>query len=60
MVAVVGAQSPTLSNTSGRFGGSDNSSNAMAVAHKQASLAALGMGAGGFNHGLGLWRNSHS
>ena len=45
-----GAQSPALSNTSGRFGGSDDGSNAMAAAHQQAALAGLGMG--GFNLGL--------
>ncbi|KAH9059940.1 hypothetical protein EDB87DRAFT_679833 [Lactarius vividus] len=48
-----GAQSPALSNTSGRFGGSDDGSNAMAAAHQQAALANLGMGVGGFNLGLG-------
>jgi hypothetical protein len=48
-----GAQSPALSNTSGRFGGSDDGSNAMAAAHQQAALAGLGMGVGGFNLGLG-------
>ncbi|KAF8268548.1 hypothetical protein EI94DRAFT_1146404 [Lactarius quietus] len=45
-----GAQSPALSNNSGRFGGSDDGSNAMAAAHQQAALANLGMG--GFNLGL--------
>ena len=48
-----GAHSPALSNTSGRFGGSDDGSNAMAAAHQQAALAGLGMGVGGFNLGLG-------
>ncbi|KAI9436689.1 hypothetical protein H4582DRAFT_404322 [Lactarius indigo] len=47
-----GAQSPALSNTSGRFGGSDDGGNAMAAAHQQAALAGLGMGVGGFNLGL--------
>ncbi|KAH9024804.1 hypothetical protein EDB85DRAFT_2180006 [Lactarius pseudohatsudake] len=49
-----GGQSPALSNTSGRFGGSDDGSNAMAAAHQQqqAALAGLGMGVGGFNLGL--------
>jgi hypothetical protein len=47
------AQSPALSNTSGRFGGSDDGSNAMAAAaQQQAALAGLGMGVGGFNLGL--------
>jgi hypothetical protein len=41
-----GAQSPALSNTSGRFGGSDDGSSAMAAAHQQAALAGLGMSAG--------------
>ncbi|KAH8982248.1 hypothetical protein EDB86DRAFT_3066499 [Lactarius hatsudake] len=48
-----GAESPALSNTAGRFGGSDEGSNAMAAAHQQAALAGLGMGVGGFNLGLG-------
>ena len=48
-----GAQSPALSNISGRFSGSDNRSNAMAAAHQQAALAGLGMGVGGFNLGWG-------
>ncbi|KAH8987214.1 hypothetical protein EDB86DRAFT_3245840 [Lactarius hatsudake] len=50
-----GEQSPALSNSSGRFGGSDDESNAMAAAHqqRQAALAGLGMGVGGFNLGLG-------
>ena len=48
-----GARSPALSNTPGRFGGSDDGSNAMAAAHQQAALAGLGMGVGGFNLGLG-------
>ncbi|KAH9171641.1 hypothetical protein EDB89DRAFT_1080088 [Lactarius sanguifluus] len=50
-----GGQSPALSNSSGRFGGSDDGSNAMAAAHQQqqAALAGLGMGVGGFNLGLG-------
>jgi len=49
-----GAQSPALSNTSGRFGGSDDGSGAMAAAaQQQAALAGLGMGVGGFNLGLG-------
>ncbi|KAH8994164.1 hypothetical protein EDB86DRAFT_2829980 [Lactarius hatsudake] len=49
-----GGKSP-LSNSSGRFGGSDDGSNAMAAAHQQqqAALAGLGMGVGGFNLGLG-------
>ncbi|KAH9024802.1 hypothetical protein EDB85DRAFT_2179998 [Lactarius pseudohatsudake] len=49
-----GGQSPALSNSSGRFGGSDDGSNAMAAAHQQqqATLAGLGMGVGGFNLGL--------
>ncbi|KAH8981833.1 hypothetical protein EDB86DRAFT_3066591 [Lactarius hatsudake] len=49
-----GGQSPALSNSSGRFGGSDDGSNAMAAAHQQqqAALAGLGMGVGGFNLGL--------
>jgi SAM domain (Sterile alpha motif) len=48
-----GAQSPALSNTSGRFGGSDDGSSAMAAAaQQQAALAGLGMGVGGFNLGL--------
>src|SRR6266404_4078780 len=47
-----GAQSPSLSNTSGRFGGSDDGSSALAAAHQQAALAGLGMGVGGFNLGL--------
>ncbi|KAH9000746.1 hypothetical protein EDB83DRAFT_2509695 [Lactarius deliciosus] len=46
-----GGQSLALSNSSGRFGGSDDGSNAMAAAHQQqqATLAGLGMGVGGFN-----------
>jgi hypothetical protein len=51
-----GAQSPALSNNSGRFGGgggSDDGSTAMAAAQQQAALAGLGMGVGGFNLGLG-------
>ena len=49
-----GAQSPALSNTSGRFGSSDDGSNAMAAAaQQQAALTGLGMGVGGFNLGLG-------
>ncbi|KAH9987104.1 hypothetical protein BJV77DRAFT_964940 [Russula vinacea] len=49
-----GAHSPALSNNSGRFGGSDDGSSAMAVAaQQQAALAGLGMGVGGFNMGLG-------
>jgi SAM domain (Sterile alpha motif) len=49
-----GAQSPALSNTSGRFGGSDDGSTAMAAAaQQQAALAGLGMGVGSFNLGLG-------
>jgi hypothetical protein len=49
-----GAQSPALSNSSGRFGGSDDGSTAMAAhAQQQAALAGLGMGVGGFNLGLG-------
>ncbi|KAH9020228.1 hypothetical protein EDB85DRAFT_2278822 [Lactarius pseudohatsudake] len=48
-----GGQSPALSNSSGRFGGSDDGSNVMAAAHQQATLAGLGMGVGGFNLGLG-------
>ena len=49
-----GAQSPALSNTSGRFGGSDDGSGAMAAAaQQQAALAGLGMGVGPFNLGLG-------
>jgi len=49
-----GSQSPALSNASGRFGGSDDGSNAMAAAaQQQAALAGLGMGVGGFNLGLG-------
>ncbi|KAH8987215.1 hypothetical protein EDB86DRAFT_3105112 [Lactarius hatsudake] len=48
-----GGQSPALSNSSGRFGGSDDGSNAMTVAHQQAALAGLGMSVGGFNLGLG-------
>jgi SAM domain (Sterile alpha motif) len=49
-----GAQSPALSNTSGRFGGSDDGSSAMAAAaQQQAALAGLGMGVGSFNLGLG-------
>ncbi|KAH9020224.1 hypothetical protein EDB85DRAFT_2005486, partial [Lactarius pseudohatsudake] len=48
-----GGQSPALSNSSGRFGGSDDGSNAMAAAHQQVALAGLGMGVGGFNLGLG-------
>jgi SAM domain (Sterile alpha motif) len=49
-----GAQSPALSNTSGRFGGSDDGSAAMAAAaQQQAALAGLGMGVGSFNLGLG-------
>ncbi|KAH8994168.1 hypothetical protein EDB86DRAFT_3078381 [Lactarius hatsudake] len=48
-----GAQSPALSNTSSRFGGSDDGSNAMAAAHQQAAPAGLGMVVGGFNLGLG-------
>ncbi|KAI9429122.1 hypothetical protein BJY52DRAFT_1200660 [Lactarius psammicola] len=48
-----GGHSPTLSNTPGRFGGSDDGSNAMAVAHQQVALAGFGMGVGGFNLGLG-------
>jgi hypothetical protein len=48
-----GAQSPALSNSSGRFGGSDDGSSAMAAAaQQQAALAGLGMGVGGFNLGL--------
>lgn len=47
-----GAQSPALSNSSGRFGGSDDGSSVMAAAaQQQAALAGLGMG--GFNLGLG-------
>ena len=63
-----GAQCPALSNTSGRFGSSDDGSNAMAAAaQQQAALAGLGMGVAGFNlilgsPGLGgmpdlTWRN---
>ncbi|KAH9172677.1 hypothetical protein EDB89DRAFT_1905988 [Lactarius sanguifluus] len=50
-----GGQSPALSNSSGRFGGSDDGSNAMAAARQQqqAALAGLGIGVGGFNLGLG-------
>ncbi|KAH9059946.1 hypothetical protein EDB87DRAFT_680523 [Lactarius vividus] len=48
-----GVQSPALSNTSGRFGGSDDGSNTMAAVHQQAALAGVGMGVGGFNLGLG-------
>ncbi|KAI0299622.1 hypothetical protein BC826DRAFT_995582 [Russula brevipes] len=45
---------PALSNSSGRFGGSDDGSTAMAAhAQQQAALAGLGMGVGGFNLGLG-------
>ena len=51
-----GTQSPALSNTSGRFGRSDDNSNAMAAAHQQAVLVGLGMGVGGFNLGPGLSR----
>ncbi|KAI9507782.1 hypothetical protein F5148DRAFT_956481, partial [Russula earlei] len=48
-----GSQSPALSNASGRFGGSDDGSSAMAAAaQQQAALAGLGMGVG-FNLGLG-------
>ncbi|KAH9024443.1 hypothetical protein EDB83DRAFT_2658115 [Lactarius deliciosus] len=48
-------QIPALSNTSGRFGGGEDGSNAMAATHQQqqAALAGLGMGIGGFNLGLG-------
>ncbi|KAH8981837.1 hypothetical protein EDB86DRAFT_3066593 [Lactarius hatsudake] len=46
-----GEQSSTLSNTSGRFSGGDDESNAMAAAHQQAALAGLGMDVGGFNLG---------
>ncbi|KAH8984736.1 hypothetical protein EDB92DRAFT_1818960 [Lactarius akahatsu] len=46
-----GAQSPALSNTLGRFGGSDDRSNAMAAAHQQAVLA---LRAGGDRNGLNL------
>ncbi|KAH8984732.1 hypothetical protein EDB92DRAFT_2117006 [Lactarius akahatsu] len=42
---------PALSNTSSRFGGNDNGSNAMAASHQQAALAGLGMGVGVFNLG---------
>ncbi|KAH9012271.1 hypothetical protein EDB85DRAFT_2223714 [Lactarius pseudohatsudake] len=66
-----GAQSPALSNTLGRFGGSDDRSNAMAAARQQAALVGLGMGGGRFNLRLGspglagivtgsIWRNSRS
>ncbi|KAH8987228.1 hypothetical protein EDB86DRAFT_3245844 [Lactarius hatsudake] len=48
-----GGQSSALSNTFGRFGRSDDGSNAMAAAHQQAALASLGMGVGGFSLGLG-------
>lgn len=48
-----GVQSPALSITSGRFGGSNNRSRAMAATHQQAALAGLGMGVGGFDLGLG-------
>ncbi|KAH8994156.1 hypothetical protein EDB86DRAFT_3078362 [Lactarius hatsudake] len=50
-----GGKSPALSNSSGRFGGSDDGSNAMAATHQQqqAALAGLGMGVGGSNLGLG-------
>ncbi|KAI0292673.1 hypothetical protein B0F90DRAFT_1671086 [Multifurca ochricompacta] len=49
-----GAHSPALSNTSGRFGGSDDGSSVMAAAaQQQAAFAGLGMGVGGFNLGLG-------
>jgi len=47
-----GSQSPALSNTSGRFGGSDDGSNAMAAAAQQ-QVALAGLGMGGFNLGLG-------
>ncbi|KAH9010357.1 hypothetical protein EDB83DRAFT_2557224 [Lactarius deliciosus] len=46
-----GGQSLALSNSSGRFGGSNDGSNVMAAAHQQqqAALAGLRMGVGGFN-----------
>ena len=48
------AQSPALSNTSGRFGSSDDGSSAMAPAsQQQVALAGLGMNVSGFNLGLG-------
>ncbi|KAH9010993.1 hypothetical protein EDB85DRAFT_2297400 [Lactarius pseudohatsudake] len=48
-----GGQRPALSNTSGRFGGRNDGSNVIAAALRQAALAGLGMGVGGFNLGLG-------
>ena len=70
-----GAHNPALSNTSSRFGGSDNGNSAMV--QQQAALASLSMqmggvsGVGGFNLGLGspglggcpsasTWRNWHN
>lgn len=47
-----GAHNPTVSNTSGRFVGSDDGSNAKAVAHQRAVLSGLRMGVGNFNLGL--------
>ena len=43
-----GAQSLALSNTSGRFGSNDDGSNATAAAARQAALAGLDIGIGGF------------
>ncbi|KAH9012278.1 hypothetical protein EDB85DRAFT_2281311 [Lactarius pseudohatsudake] len=55
VVAVLGPVGKAPHSTSGRFGGSDDGSNAMAAAHQQqqAALAGLRMGVGGFNLGLG-------
>src|SRR5882762_9826030 len=53
-MAVLGhqAQIPTLSNTSGCFGGSDDSSNVLAATQQRAALTSLRMGVGSFSLGL--------
>ncbi len=53
-MAVLGhqAQIPALSNTSGCFGGSDDSSNALAATQQRAVLTGLRMGVGSFSLGL--------
>ncbi|KAH9010990.1 hypothetical protein EDB85DRAFT_2160463 [Lactarius pseudohatsudake] len=45
-------------NMSGRFGRSDDGSNAMTPVHQQVALAGLWMGDGGFNLGLAEWHES--
>src|SRR6266404_8848778 len=47
-----GALSPTLSDTPGRFGGSDDGGSALTATQQHAVLTGLGMGVGGFNQGL--------